>query len=104
MYYSTNYNSPIGRMMIASDGEAICGVWFYGQKHFKSSIADEIVEDSDLAIFSDVFDFFDDYFKGLKPEITFPLKPHGSEFRKKVWKILTQIPYGETLILIFIIK
>ncbi len=97
MYYSTNYISPIGEMMIVSDGEAICGVWFYGQKHFKSSINDEIIEDSDLAVFSDVFNFFDDYFQGLNPEITFPLRPHGSEFRKKVWKILTQIPYGETL-------
>ena len=38
MYYSTDYESPLGEMLIVSDGEAICGVWFYGQKHFKSTV------------------------------------------------------------------
>ena len=97
MYYSTDYASPIGEMLIVSDGKAICGVWFYGQKHFKSSIGEEIIENDDLAIFNHVKQWFDDYFDGLNPEINFDLKPYGSEFRLKVWKILSQIQYGETL-------
>ena len=95
MYYSTDYTSPIGEMLIASDGEAVCGVWFYGQKHFPSS--DNFTQKDDLAIFRDVKSWFDDYFNGLNPEITFKLKPEGSEFRLKVWKMLSEIPYGETL-------
>ena len=82
-------------MLIVSDGEAICGVWFYGQKHFPTF--DNLIENDDLTIFKNVKDWFDDYFRGKNPEITFKLKPNGSEFRKKVWKILTEIPYGETL-------
>ncbi len=97
MYFSTDYTSPIGKLLIVSDGEAICGVWFYGQKHFLSPINDEIVQNDDLAIFSDVKKWFDDYFMGLNPEITFKLSPSGSDFRMKVWKILSEIPYGETL-------
>lgn len=97
MLYSTNYSSPIGEMLIVSDGEAICGLWFYGQKHFRSSIPDEIIENKDLAIFRDVKRWLDNYFKGLNPKIDFKVKPNGSEFRKKVWKILSQIPYGQTL-------
>lgn len=93
MYYSTDYSSPIGKMLIASDGEAICGVWFYGQKHFPST--DFIVND-DLAIFKKVSDWLDDYFNGKNPKINFRLKPHGSQFRQRVWKILSEIPYGET--------
>lgn len=93
MYYSTDYHSPIGKMLIASDGEAICGVWFYGQKHFPST--DFIVND-DLAIFKKVLDWFDDYFNGKNPKVNFRLKPHGSQFRQRVWKILSEIPYGET--------
>ena len=95
MYYSTNYSSPIGEMLIVSDGEAICGVWFYGQKHFPSF--ENLTENDDLAIFREVKDWFDDYFDGLNPEIDFKLKPQGSEFRRKVWRILSEIPYGETL-------
>lgn len=92
--YSTNYSSPLGEMLIASDGEAICGVWFYGQWHFPTS---DFVENDDLAIFNKAKHWLDDYFVGLNPEIDFRLNPEGSEFRLKVWNVLREIPYGETL-------
>ncbi len=92
--YSTDYSSPLGEMLIAGDGEAICGVWFYGQKHFPST---DFIKNDDLTIFKQVKVWLDDYFNGLNPEITFKLKPHGTEFRLKVWRVLSQIPYGETL-------
>lgn len=94
MYYSTDYTSPIGKMMIASDGEAICGAWFYDQKHFPST--DFIVND-DLAIFKKATGWLDDYFKGKNPKVDFKLKAQGSQFRQKVWKILSEIPYGKTM-------
>ena len=95
--FSTNYDSPLGRMLIASDGEAICGLWFLGQKHFSSSISDELFENDDLAIFVKVKGWLDDYFDGLNPKIDFKLRPDGSEFRLKVWRVLSEIPYGETV-------
>ena len=95
--YSTNYSSPLGEMLIASDGEAICGLWFCGQKHFLSSVNDEIIENNDLTIFMDVKDWLDEYFRRNNPEINFKLNPTGSDFRHKVWDILMEIPYGETL-------
>ena len=93
--YSTHYSSPIGEILIASDGEAICGLWFFGQKHFPSS--DNFIQNDDLAIFKDVKRWLDEYFNGSKPEIKFRLRPEGSEFRVKVWRILSEIPYGETM-------
>ena len=84
-------------MLIASDGEAICGAWFCGQKHFLSSIDDEIIRKDDLPIFVNVKKWLDDYFKGLNPDIDFKLKPDGTDFRLKVWKILSDIPYGKTI-------
>lgn len=95
--YSTSYPSPLGEMLIVSDGEAICGVWFLDQKHFKSSGSENLIQNDDLAIFKKVKIWFDSYFNGENPEIDFELKPEGSEFRLKVWKILSEIPYGETL-------
>ncbi|WP_405294028.1 methylated-DNA--[protein]-cysteine S-methyltransferase [Methanobrevibacter sp.] len=96
MYFSTDYSSPIGDMLIASDGEAICGVWFYGQKHFSSTVG-KTVKNDDLAIFKKAKTFFDDYFEAKNPKIDFRLRPEGSEFRRKVWKILSEIPYGKTM-------
>ena len=95
MYYSTTYNSPLGEMLIVSDGESVCGVWFYDQKHFPSF--DNLIQDDNLAIFKKVKIWFDDYFDGKNPKIDFKLKPDGTKFRLKVWKILSEIPYGETL-------
>lgn len=95
MYFSTNYASPIGEMLIVSDGDAICGVLFFGQKHFPKF--ENLIEDDDLAIFRKVRKWFDDYFNGFNPKIDFKLKPEGSEFRLKVWKVLSEIPYGKTL-------
>lgn len=97
MYFLTNYSSPIGEMLIVSDGDAICGVWFLDQKHFLSSLTSDIIRKDDLAIFKKVNDWFDDYFSGSNPEIDFKLKPDGTDFRLKVWRILSEIPYGETL-------
>lgn len=97
MYYSTDYDSPIGKLLIVSDGECICGVWFYGQKHFMSTVDGQIFFNDDLAIFKIVKRWFDEYFRGLNPKIDFELNPEGSEFRKWVWKILSDIPYGQTL-------
>lgn len=94
MLYSTNYSSPVGEMLIVSDGEAICGIWFFGQKHFPSF--DNLIENDDLAIFTQAKRWLDDYFNGLNPKFDFKLNPQGTEFRLKVWRILSEIPYGET--------
>lgn len=38
----------------------------------------------------------EEYFQGKRKEFSVPLKPDGTKFQKKVWKALTEIPYGET--------
>ena len=41
--------------------------------------------------------WLDLYFSGKDPKITLPMKLRGTEFRRDVWKILLEIPYGETI-------
>jgi methylated-DNA-[protein]-cysteine S-methyltransferase len=36
------------------------------------------------------------YFAGERSEFDLPLTPEGTEFQKRVWKALVEIPYGET--------
>ena len=95
--YATNYVSPIGESLIVGDEDAICGVWFKDQKHFAATLNEDLIFNEDLTIFKKVKNWFDDYFMGLNPEIDFELKPRGTEFRLKVWEILTGISYGETV-------
>jgi methylated-DNA-[protein]-cysteine S-methyltransferase len=48
------------------------------------------------AILNDAISQLNDYFEGKRNDFTFKLNPRGTEFQKKVWKALLQIPYGKT--------
>lgn len=97
--YITYYNSILGKLTIASDGENIIGLWIEGQKYFEDTIKNEnIIKKDNLEIFVKTKDWLDRYFRGKRPDIKeIKLSPKGSEFRKNVWKILCKIPYGQTI-------
>ncbi|UQZ88172.1 cysteine methyltransferase [Deltaproteobacteria bacterium Smac51] len=96
MLYSTSYSSPLGLIMIAAEQDKLVGLWLEGQKYFAATASGSLVEKPDLPIFTTVRKWLDDYFSGLKPAISdLPLAPKGGEFRRTVWDILCEIPYGE---------
>lgn len=98
MYYSTTYSSPVGTLTLASDGEKLSGLWIEGQKYFGKSLPEELTVKHDVLVFDAAKDWLDRYFRGEKPAISeLPLRPNGSEFRQRVWKLLCQIPYGEVV-------
>ena len=96
MYYLTNYDSIVGELTIASDGENITGLWIKDQKYFEATLNKESIKQDDLPIFKEVKKSLDKYFKGEKTDFSrIALKPEGSAFRQEVWKLLCEIPYGE---------
>ena len=98
MYYTAHYASPLGRLMLASDGDHMVGLWIEKQKYFAASLHGDIVEKPDLPVLTATKKWLDAYFAGENPSpATVPLSPEGSEFRKAVWKILCAIPYGQCI-------
>ena len=98
MYFAATYESPVGTITLASDGDKLIGLWNENQKYHGDKIFKDMVEKNDLAIFNDAIKWLDRYFIGEQPDIEeLPLAPIGSEFRKSVWKILCKIPYGKTI-------
>lgn len=97
--YITYYDSILGKLTIASDGENIIGLWIEGQKYFADTIKNEnIIKKDDISIFIKTKEWLDRYFRGERPDIKeLKLSPKGSEFRQNVWKILCRIPYGQTI-------
>ena len=96
MFYSTVYASPVGLITLASDGENLVGLWIAGQKYFAEMKKSAVEEKPDLPVFSSAKKWLDAYFAGKKPAISeLPLAPNGSDFRKAVWEILCEIPYGQ---------
>lgn len=81
--------TPLGIAEIAGDEKGIS----------KISILDvemgelpEIPIDLKEAVFQ-----MEDYFLGKRNNFTFKLNPHGTEFQKKVWQGLLEIPFGKTM-------
>lgn len=98
MNYLTSYSSPLGMITMASDGDKLIGVWLEGQKYFAESIIKPTIENDDLEIFISTKQWLDRYFEGEKPNTSeLSLEASGGEFRKIVWDILCEIPYGETI-------
>lgn len=94
--YTTRYSSPVGQMMLASDGDHLIGLWLDGQKYHGDTLFVERTERDDLPVFGEAKEWLDRYFTGEKPQPSeLPLRPIGSDFRQTVWQILCAIPYGE---------
>ena len=96
-HYTAAYNSPVGTIVIESDGEALTGLRFgEGQTPTTSS----------LPIFDEVTRWLDDYFAGKQTENAvmgaktdgqIAVQPKGTAFQQRVWQALLTIPYGKTV-------
>lgn len=97
MDYTAHLPSPLGPLMLASDGKSLTGLWLEGQKYYASTLSSP-VEQPGLPVFDEAKKWLDAYFAGQKPgSDALPLAPQGSEFRKAVWRLLGDIPYGVTV-------
>lgn len=98
MYYVTEYVSPLGMLTLASDGNALTGLWMEGQKYFGGAEKEEKKQNGNLPVFKMAIDWLDRYFAGMRPGPSeLPLAPAGGSFRQEVWKILCEIPYGQVV-------
>lgn len=96
MYYVSKYHSPIGTITIASNGHAVTGLWFYGQKYYADTPDGAYVEQF-CPVLNETMRWLDVYFSGKSPDFLLPLEMHGSPFRTAVWELLRGIPYGQTV-------
>ena len=96
MNYIHHYTSTLGEITIASDGEAITGLWFDGQKNFPHNLISKSIE-AELPIFTLTINWLDIYFNGKEPDFTPPISLNTTPFRKAVYDILLTIPYGQTM-------
>ena len=95
MQYLCTYPSPVGVLTLAGNDEALTGLWLSEQKYFGATLAPGAVE-RDTPVFADARRWLDCYFSGREPDFLPPLAPEGTPFRRSVWALLTQIPYGQT--------
>lgn len=95
MDYTARYPSPLGEILLASDGEALTGLWFAGQK-YDAAGPDAAHAERALPLFAETRRWLDLYFSGVRPDFKPPLRLRGTDFQRRAWTLLLTIPYGET--------
>ena len=96
MHYLNHYESPLGAMTMAGDGEHLTGLWFDGQKYDRSTIDGNAEFKPHLPVFTQTTQWLDTYFEGTEPSFTLPIRIEGSDFKKMVTSIMLSIPFGAT--------
>jgi len=96
MTYYTTVDSPLGRILLTSDGVALTGLHFEGDRYGPAIAADWHRSDSGEP-FPLVRRWLAAYFDGETPTTPIPLAPHGTPFQQRVWQVIASIPYGRTV-------
>ena len=94
--YICRFPSPLGPITLSSDGEAVTGLWFAGQKRFGAALPERQLQEN-LPVLEQAKQWLTEFFDGSQPLPAPPLRPKGSAFQKAVWDQLLTIPYGGTV-------
>lgn len=90
----TVVDSPCDRLtLVASDG-LLCGLYMEQQRHRPAT---ETFGDPDAEPFTEVIHQLEEYFSGGRTRFDLPVTLFGTDFQRRVWAALREIPYGETV-------
>lgn len=91
--FFTTMDSPIGEIVLRSDGTSLTGVFTHGPKPKKLRTGKQNPDDKVLAKARKELTA---YYAGTLKEFKVPLAPEGTPFQQRVWRALLEIPFGET--------
>ena len=82
-------STPLGSAKLAGDENGLNTVTVLEQDEPESKIIPDVLIDAAYQL--------NEYFEGKRQNFDLLLNPEGTEFQKKVWSLLSEIPYGKTL-------
>jgi methylated-DNA-[protein]-cysteine S-methyltransferase len=90
----TEHASPIGTLLLMQCNGHLTGLFIVGEKH-----APRIARDwsRDDRAFAEARRQLDEYFAGRRWNFTLPLAADGTDFQRRVWTALREIPVGTTI-------
>lgn len=96
---TATYTSPMGPIVIESDGLAITSLRFSKEQACVASTTQEKAGNEaaiTIPIIVETIQWLDDYFAGRRPCNVPRLNPQGTAFQKRVWQALFTIRFGQT--------
>jgi methylated-DNA-[protein]-cysteine S-methyltransferase len=111
LIYYTEMESPLGPLLLTSDGAALTGLYMSEHRYGPSageplsvwgieanpSKEGRWAQDDRAVPFSEVKAQLADYFEGRRTTFDLPLCMEGTGFQRLVWDLLTEIPFGTTI-------
>ncbi len=91
---TTSMDSPIGELTLTAVGGSLTGVHMSEQRHIPKIPDDYRRDDAGLA---HVVEQLEAYFAGELTDFEIPMTMRGTDFQRRVWASLCEIPYGETI-------
>jgi O-6-methylguanine DNA methyltransferase len=92
MNFVTLLDSPIGRLSLYSDGDALTGLYMEKREPEGDALAGDTI-----AVLKRAARQLEEYFAGHRREFDLPIALHGTAFQRRVWEQLQVIPCGATL-------
>jgi len=90
----TYFESPIGRLLLTSDGSVLTGL--YMEPSHETQSTEGWVQDRTLAPLAATLRQLKEYFAGTRRAFDLPMRLEGTAFQQRVWRELNEIPYGQT--------
>ena len=90
--YTMPLDTPIGRVVLESDGHVLIGVWLPSDSRFANASgrgAPPVLKDTATQL--------EEYFARQRTQFDLPIELDGTAFQREVWAELSRIPYGETI-------
>lgn len=82
-------STPLGSAKMEGDENGLNSVTVLEQDEPESKIIPDVLVDAVYQL--------NEYFEGKRQNFDLLLNPEGTEFQKKVWSLLSEIPYGKTI-------
>ncbi len=95
--------SPVGKLKLVASSNALVAVLWEQERPNRVKLA-TLKLDTEQPILLETERQLKEYFSGTRNEFDLPLEPNGSEFQKKVWRALREIPFGQTRSYLYLAK
>jgi O-6-methylguanine DNA methyltransferase len=102
LIYLTDIETPLGKMTAGCTNEGICLLEFTDRKEYQKEIVQIEKHFNSSAKFAkhklhkEVIKQLEEYFSGKRKTFGLAINVPGTEFQKKVWNALIDVPYGKT--------
>jgi methylated-DNA-[protein]-cysteine S-methyltransferase len=87
-------DTPVGRLLLAGTDEYLTLLWFQSGSR---PMTPDLSWRRDSVPLRHAAEELHEYFAGRLQRFSLSLQPKGTEFQKRVWSALQEIPYGETI-------